>query len=134
MMIVVDTSVWAGFFNGADASHVHRLDAILSEEQEQILLLPLILMEVLQGFRSDSGFERAKETMVDLPVHEPSLQTYIDGARLFRRLRRNGVTVRGAVDCLIAQVCIETESELLTADRDFVHIAAHTSLALASVS
>ena len=131
-MILVDTSVWAAYFNGREISQVHLLDRLLSDEKEQILVIPIVLTEVLQGFRSDAGFREAKDPMVHLSILEPPLQTHIDAARLFRRLRRKGVTVRGAVDCLIAQVCIDTKSELLTTDRDFDHIARHTPLVLAS--
>jgi len=129
-VILVDTSVWAAYFNGQDGPQVCRLDTVLSEEQEQIFVIPIIVMEVLQGFRSESGFRKAEELLVGLSIFDPPLQTHVNGAKLFRRLRRKGVTVRGAVDCLIAQVCIETESELLSADRDFTHIAQHTSLSL----
>ena len=51
-------------------------------------------------------------------------------ARLFRSLRKKGVTVRGAVDCVIAQTCLDTEAELLSPDSDFRQIARHTSLRL----
>ena len=48
--------------------------------------------------------------------------------RLFRSLRRTGITVRGAIDCIIAQTCLDLEAELLSPDADFEHIARHTSL------
>jgi hypothetical protein len=52
---------------------------------------------------------------------------------LFRRLRRRGITVRGAVDCIVAQTCIAANAELLTGDRDFAAIARHAPLRLCAV-
>lgn len=132
-MILVDSNAWADFFNGVDAPHVRRLDAAL-EEREDLVLLPIIVTEVLQGFRRDSGFRRAERVLVTLPVFEPTLASYVRAAALFRFLRRKGVTVRGAIDCVIAQACLDLEAELLSPDRDFRHIARHTPLRLWSVS
>lgn len=100
-MIVVDTTVWADFFNGTDGPGVSLLTRVLRAESDVIAVLPMILTEVLQGFRRESGFRRAHELMTRLPILTPSLATHVEAARLFRRLRRHGVTVRGAVDCLI---------------------------------
>ncbi len=130
-MILVDTSVWASYFNGETLPEVAYLDAVLAREQEDIGVIPIVITEVLQGFRSESSFDRTCRLLRRLPLLEPSLDSYIRAARLYRHLRSNGVTVRGAVDCLIAQVCIETGCRLLTLDRDFRLIARHTSLRLA---
>jgi predicted nucleic acid-binding protein len=69
-----------------------------------------------------------------LPCLSLSRASYVSAARLYRNLRARGVTVGGTVDCLIAQACIETNATLLTADRDFDRIAAHTALRLARLS
>jgi predicted nucleic acid-binding protein len=57
----------------------------------------------------------------------------VAAARLFRALGRQGVTVRGAVDCIIAQTCIAADAELLSGDRDFAAIARRTPLRLCTV-
>jgi predicted nucleic acid-binding protein len=128
-VILVDSNTWADYFNGASTPHVARLDQALAEEDD-IAVLPIIVTEVLQGFRSDRGFERAHEALVALPVIHPDIQCHVRAARLFRSLRKLGVTVRGAVDCLVAQVCLDLGAELLSPDRDFREIARHTPLRL----
>lgn len=130
-MIVVDTSVWAAFFNGEATAQADALDQLLAAG-EAVAVMPVILTEVLQGFRSDEAFEQARRLLTQLPVLFPSLETHVLAARLYRILRRQGVTVRGTIDCLIAQTCIETEASLLTADRDFELISGHTPLHLYS--
>ncbi|MEE9229437.1 MAG: PIN domain nuclease [Acidobacteriota bacterium] len=129
-MIIVDSNTWADFFNGARSSHVQRLDDALQEE-EDLAVIPIIITEVLQGFRTDTGFKRAQGVLVSLPVIHPTVDGHVRAARLFRSLRRRGVTVRGAVDCIIAQTCLDIGAELLSPDADFEQIARHTPLRLA---
>lgn len=92
-------------------------------------MIPIIITEVLQGFRSDSGFRRARDVLLPLAIH-PTLDCHVRAAQLFRLLRRKGITVRGAVDCVIAQACLDIEATLLSPDVDFEHIARHTPLRL----
>src|SRR5947209_7610460 len=126
-MIIVDTNAWADFFNGVRAPHAERLDAALRDE-EDLSVIPIIVTEVLQGFRTDTGFERARKVLVSLSMIHPTVESHVRAARLFRTLRRKGVTVRGAVDCVIAQTCLDIGAELLSPDADFRHIARHTAL------
>jgi predicted nucleic acid-binding protein len=128
-MMIVDTNAWADFFNGVRNRYVQRLDAAM-ESEEDLGVIPIIITEVLQGFRTDHGFETARRVLVSLPVIHPSVERHVRSARLFRSLRRKGVTVRGAIDCIIAQTCLDIDGELLSPDRDFEHIARHTSLRL----
>ena len=128
-MIIVDSNTWADFFNGAESPHVHRLDVAL-EEEEDLAVIPIIITEVLQGFRTDTGFQRARRVLVALPVIHPIVECHVRAARLFRTLRGKGFTVRGTVDCIIAQTCLDVEAELLSPDSDFQRIAHHTSLRL----
>lgn len=128
-MTIVDSNTWADFFNGSETPYVQRLETALREEVD-IGIVPIIVTEVLQGFRTDSGFRRARRVLVALPVIQPALACHVRAAGLFRSLRRKGVTVRGAVDCLIAQVCLDADAELLSPDADFTRIARHTPLRL----
>jgi predicted nucleic acid-binding protein len=126
-VIVVDSNTWADFFNGVTNPHAERLASVLDDEDD-LAVLPIIVTEVLQGFRSDAGFESARRVLVALPMIQPTIETYVRAARLFRFLRRKGVTVRGAVDCIIAQVCLDSGAELLSPDADFEHIARYSLL------
>jgi hypothetical protein len=128
-MMIVDSNTWADFFNGVPSPYVQRLDAALSEEEE-LAVIPIIITEVLQGFRTDTGFRGARRVLVSLPVIRPTVQCHVEAAHLYRSLRRRGVTVRGAVDCIIAQTCLDFDAELLSPDSDFEQIARHTKLAL----
>lgn len=128
-MMIVDSNTWADFFNVVEEPHVARLDKAL-RDGEDLAVVPIIVTEVLQGFRTDRGFRKAREVLIALPVIQPDLDCHVRAAELFRTLRRRGVTVRGAIDCVIAQVCLDLEAVLLSPDRDFVGIARHTALRL----
>ena len=108
---------------------MQRLDTALQQE-EDLAVIPIIITEVLQGFRTDTDFEGARRILVSFPVISPTVDCHVRAARLFRSLRRKGVTVRGAVDCVIAQTCLDIKAELLSPDADFKHIARTTPLRL----
>lgn len=127
--MIADTNVWADFFNGGANAHVDRFASAL-EHEEDIAVIPVVVTEILQGFRTDNGFERARRLLVSFPVIHPTLQCHVRAARLFRSLRRKGVTVRGAVDCIIAQTCLDSGAELVSPDGDFERIARHVPLRL----
>ena len=130
-MIVVDTAVWADWFNGVDSPQVGRLDQAL--DRQDAGLVPVVLTEVLQGFRADSDFVRARGLLLRLPLLALDADGHVEAARLYRRLRSRGVTIRGTIDCIIAQTCITAGLELLSTDQDFAGIARHTPLRLCAV-
>jgi predicted nucleic acid-binding protein len=130
-MIVVDTTAWADWFNGVENPLSSRLDQALARQEAGVT--PLILTEVLQGFRTDAAFETARKLLAGLPILALDTDGHVAAARLFRALRRQGVTVRGPVDCIIAQTCIAADAELLSGDRDFAVIARRTPLRLCTV-
>jgi hypothetical protein len=127
--MIADTNVWADFFNGGRNAHVERL-ALALEQEEDIALIPIVVTEVLQGFRTDNGFESARRLLVSFPMIHPTLDCHVRAARLFRSLRRRGITVRGAVDCIIAQTCLDSGAELVSRDADFERIARQVPLHL----
>lgn len=117
-MILVDTSVWVDYFNGVATREADLLDGYLGTEP--LLTGDLILAEVLQGFRSDRDFRRAKSAL-DTLAFQPMVgrDIALASARNYRKLRAQGVPVRGTIDVIIATFCIENGHRLLHTDRDF---------------
>lgn len=127
-MILVDSSVWISYFNGgADPSAVRLHEAL--QHDEPICIVDLVLTEVLQGFRRDRDFELARRTLAGIDRLALSYATYVNAARLYRRLRMRGITPK-TVDCVLAQACLEFGTTLLTRDADFVDIARYSRLKL----
>ena len=126
-MVLVDSSVWIDYFRGASSRHSIALDRLLTDEL--VFVGDLILVEVLQGFRSDHAFERARQLMGSLtPVEIGGLDVAVQAARNYRALRARGVTVRKTIDALIATRCILGGLTLLYSDRDFDPFVEHLGL------
>lgn len=124
---MVDTSVWIDFFNGNDNPHTDSLDTALTEGI--VVIGDLILLEVLQGFKSDKDFKRAKTTLATLEQYEMlSRQMALTCADNYRALRQKGITIRGTADVIIATFCIEHQLPLLFSDRNFVPFIGHLGL------
>lgn len=119
-MILVDTSVWIATFR---SQRPLDLEAVL-EFDEIVTCLPVV-QEVLQGFRDEAAFRRAREAMLALPIVESPLAEDViaQAVDLYRGARRGGLTVRSSVDCLIAACAIRNDLEVVHLDRDFRALA-----------
>lgn len=126
-MMVVDTSVWIDYFNGHDTPETAILDHALGEQV--VAIGDLILVEILQGFRSDQDYKIAKKHLSALQQFEMlGLNMAIKAADNYRKLRKKGVTIRKTADVIIATFCIENKLPLLFSDKDFTPFARHLKL------
>ena len=126
-MLIVDSTVWVDYFNGVENPQTDYLHQIA--DKTPILIGDLILAEVLQGFRDDADFEKARRAFgkcIQIEMVNPELA--LQSARNYRMLRRKGVTVRKTIDSLIATYCIENEHDLLHNDSDFDGYEKHLGL------
>lgn len=125
-MVVVDSSVWIDYFNGAETPEVSKLVSLV--DKQPIVVGDLILTEVLQGFRDRREAETAR---LDLSAFVFKAMVGYDialaSARNYRTLRAQGITVK-TVDMLIATFCMEHGHHLLHSDRDFDLMERHLSL------
>jgi len=126
-MILVDSSVWIDYFNGVENKQTDKLDDCLGVEE--ILVGDLILTEVLQGFKNDKDYSRAKRVLKTLACCDLLAQELaIKSADNFRFLRKKGITIRKTSDVIIATFCIENKIELLFLDKDFLPFVRHLKL------
>ena len=123
-MIAVDTSSFIAYLSGAAGVDVDALGLALLHRQ--VVLPPVVLSELL----SDPRLPRAvRDLLVGLPMLELS-----DGYWGRAGLLRASLLARGRkvplADTLIAQSCLDHDSELITRDADFRHVARSTGLKL----
>jgi len=131
-MILVDSSVWIDYFNGNLTWQTDLLDNHLSTTP--IIMGDIILSEVLQGFKADNDFERAKSFLSALSFRRMGgYHVAVQSAQNYRKLRKSGITVRKTIDVIIATFCIVEGLTLLHDDRDFDPIASHFPLKTASL-
>lgn len=137
--VFVDSSVWIDHFRGVLTPEVETLRGLLTalhpdlgtDNPRQVLVGDLVLLEVLRGISEDSQYARTRRVLlafrqVALGGTAPALMA----ADHYRALRRRGVTIRKAVDCLIASWCITHGVPLLQGDRDFEPFVQHLGLTL----
>lgn len=125
--MLVDSSVWIDYFNGLQTPESDALDQALGIDE--VIIGDLILAEVLQGFRKDADFRKARELLSTLPVVAmPGPDAAVKVAENYRTLRKRGVTVRKTIDVMIASYCIEHDLPLLYSDRDFDPMVEHLKL------
>ncbi len=126
-MILVDSSVWIDFFRGVDNSGALRLKEVL--RTREIVVGDLVLVEVLQGYTVEREAEKASELLgrfEQVSIVDPAIAKR--AAEHFRRLRRQGITVRKTIDLLIATRCLDKDWWLLHNDRDFEPLREHLGL------
>lgn len=117
-MIFLDSTVLIDYFNGKNNWQVEILDSLLGKEL--VVIGDYVLTEVLQGFRNDKDFQKAKTILLAFPCLEiGGKEIAIQSAKNYRLLRKKGVTVRKTIDTMIATFCIENKYTLLHNDRDF---------------
>ena len=117
-MILVDSSVWISYFNGKINPQTDCLDSALGKKI--IIVGDIILVEVLQGFKNDRDFQKAKELLSNFQLMEMlGRELAIKSAENYRLLRKKGVTDRKTIDVIIGTFCLYHNMSLLHDDRDF---------------
>ena len=117
-MVIVDTTVWVDYFQGAQNPETDWLNTEL--DRQRLGLTDIILCEVLQGVRDDVVAKEVEGKLLKLEVFETgSVALAREAARNYRALRSRGHTVRKTIDCLIATFCLREQHSLLHRDRDF---------------
>ncbi len=126
-MVLVDTTVWVDFFDGKDTTQVRQLEQFLASG-EDVCTCGVILTEILQGIRNDAEYNETRSQFDFFLFLPMSRHTFVKAADLYRMLRKQGITIRKAVDCMIAAVAIENNIPLLHNDKDFDPMEKHCGL------
>jgi predicted nucleic acid-binding protein len=131
MKILIDTSIWSLALRRQ--SGVVNPESVmlrtLIEQGEDIHLLGIILQEVLQGIKNPKDFHVLKDHLDAFPLIALAREDYIKAAELKNRLIKKGKQI-STIDALIASASISYSCYLFTTDKDFEHIAQHSSLKL----
>jgi len=131
-MILVDSSVWIGLFRGDNTPQTQLVLTILQSGDEELAIADFILLEVLQGFRSEKQAQSALRSLAGLPCFNLGGKPLtVLAASNYRRLRQKGISIRSTIDCLIATFCVEESIPLLHNDRDFDAFERHLGLRVA---
>ena len=124
-MFLVDTSVWIDVFRGPGKSRLENI----ADFDELVTCLPVV-QEVLQGFKDEGAYRKAREAMFAMPIVESPLDASVfdEAVNLYRLARRGGFTVRSGIDCLVAACALRHDLTVLHRDRDYEDIARVSAL------
>lgn len=120
-MNLVDTSVWIEILR--DRSGVRRRIFRAAVGDEPVALARPVEYELLAGCREEREWRLLASYLDEqnyLPIDD---RTWQEAARIYFDLRRRGLTVRGPVDCVLAQVALDHDAVLVHRDGDYAAIA-----------
>ena len=131
MKVLVDTPVWSAALrrHARDSEPAAVLHLRKLIDRGSVVLSGLVLQEVLQGFRNDAHFRKARLALEAFPLLLLDRAHYVAAAELRRRCAAAGVAA-STVDCQIAASAIRHRCALLTTDADLTRIAEHSPLKL----
>jgi predicted nucleic acid-binding protein len=129
MKVLVDSTVWIDFLRNTKTRETDKLTELI-ESREDLCICGFILTEVLQGIREEKQYVATKQQFANLIYLEADQSTFELGATIYRNLRKQGLTIRNSIDCLIAATVVQNNVSLLEDDRDFPFIDAHYPLNL----
>ncbi len=124
MAVLVDSSVWIDYLEGARIEAVERAASDVS-----LVLSPLVIAELLSGDLTVRQRSLIGDLLQDFILHETPLAHWIAVGNLRRLLYSRGVNVT-IPDAHIAQCALDLNATLLTRDEIFAQIARHTPLRL----
>lgn len=125
-MLLIDTSVWIKLFREENDDFKQTLTEII--DGRDYYLSRFTQTELLQGCRNEREWSKLNSYLQTQDYINPSLQSWTHAARIYFELRRQGITVRNTIDCLIAASTIEHKLLLVHIDRDFEAIAQGVAL------
>jgi predicted nucleic acid-binding protein len=103
-VILADTSAWIEYDRATGSAVDRRMTELIADESPLAVTEP-VLTEVMAGARDDRRERDLRRLLLrfHLLAFDPAAD-FEAAARIYRRCRRDGVTPRGMVDCLIASV------------------------------
>ena len=127
MKVLVDSTVWIDFLRNRNTPHTDKLVELI-QARADLCLCGFVMTEVLQGIREEKQYVMTKQQFGNLIYLESDQSTFELGATIYRNLRKEGITIRNSIDCLIAATVIQHGVYLLENDRDLTFIDQHYPL------
>jgi predicted nucleic acid-binding protein len=121
--VLVDTTVWSLALRRRPRDlnpNEVRLKNALAElvRESRVLMIGLVRQELLSGIRDESQFNRVRDRLESLQDLNIETSDYENAARMSNACSSRGVA-NSTVDMLICAVAVDSQSPILTTDRDF---------------
>jgi hypothetical protein len=125
--VLIDTSVWIGYFKNASAELCKRVEAMMSEAE--ICVPKIVLAELLQGSKSEREIRTIENFFGAFAIVDQGEHSWVNAGKLAYQLRKKGKTVNLA-DCYIAVIAHEQACAILTLDEHFKDICEAIAITL----
>jgi predicted nucleic acid-binding protein len=122
-VILADTSAWVEYDRATGSRVDQRLAELIGSDGPVAVTEPVI-MEVVAGARTDEREADLRRLLLRFALL--SFDAVVDfdaAARIYRHCRREGITPRSMIDCMIASVAQRHQAPLLAADADLSRVA-----------
>jgi predicted nucleic acid-binding protein len=122
-MILIDTSVFIGYFKEEKNIHDDKMDYLIDNEIPYGIC-HYVYQELLQGSANEHEYELLKSYLNTLPFYNLRYgkKSFENAALMYINCRRKGITVRSTIDLLIAEIAIENNLYLFHNDNDYTNI------------
>lgn len=134
---LIDSSVFAEYYRakypkpGRDATEKNPEEFLNGVSIPYVC--PVIIQEVMQGFLKHEWTKGDTDLLsYDIIELDPK-KAAVEAAKVYRKLRATGYTMKNGNDCLIAVHAMAAGVPVLTKDGDFVEIAKHFDLEILKV-
>ena len=125
--ILVDTSAWVAFLKPGESPVDTQIKALI--DQESIVITDVIIAEITYGARDHHQLKKYIQKFSAIPLVNFDPRTLKLFCEFRFKLKSKGV-VTSFTDALIAWIAICNNLMLFTLDKDFMHIAKHSTLGL----
>jgi len=125
-LVVIDTSIWIGYFRGKEGVH-KRVNELI--DSGRVCCLKLIIAELIQGAKTEKEINVMKDLADVFPPLAESPDSWVNAGILSFQLRKAGKNI-GLSDCYIATVAQESDAMIYTLDRHFKEIQSHVDITL----
>ena len=117
--LLLDTSAWIEYLRDTGSPACDEVARLLAESPGSVVTCPHVVMELLAGASTDGALRALEQVTSALPVLplDPALDFHA-AAAVYRSARRQGRTVRGLVDCVLAVLAARHGATLVHRDAD----------------
>ena len=129
-MILVDTSIFIGYFKELKRTPYKKMDYIIDNEIPYGICF-YVYQELLQGSANEYEYKLLREYLNTLPFYDLlyGKESFENAASMYMNCRKKGITIRSTIDLIIAEIAIENDLYLFHDDNDFTNISkVHKSL------
>jgi len=134
-VILADTSAWVEYDRATGSGADTTLTELIRCGGDDLVVTEPVLMEVLAGAVDETRSRQLRRLLTSFGwVPVDSVADFEGASKIYRNCRSAGITPRGLIDCMIANIAIRGGHQLLTADRDFAAMATVVPLRLSPVA